>query len=55
MKRDFVAIKERGGVSAEIGEGLLEEVKEIFKAWHALKAGSLSREAFQQKMEPVQA
>jgi hypothetical protein len=55
LKRDFLAIKVRGGVSAEIGEGLLEEVKEIFEAWHALKDGSLSREGFQQKMEPVQA
>ena len=55
LKRDFLAIKERGGVSAEPGEGLLEQVKEIFTAWHALKAGSRSREAFQQEMEPVRA
>jgi transposase len=55
LKREFLAIKERGGISAEIGDGLLEEVKEIFEAWYELKAGSLSREGFQQKMEPVQA
>jgi transposase len=55
LKRDFLAIKDRGGASAEIGEGLLKEVKEIFKAWHALKARSTSREAFQQEMEPLQA
>ena len=55
LKRDFIAIRERGGVSAEIGEGLLKEVREIFKTWHALKAGSLSREAFQREMEPVRA
>jgi transposase len=55
LKREFLAISERDGVSAEIGDGLLEQVKEIFKAWHELKAGSLSREAFQRQMEPVQA
>ena len=53
LKRDFLAIKERGGVSAEIGEGLLEQVKELFQAWHELKAGNLSWEAFQQAMQPV--
>src|SRR5262245_12556617 len=55
LKRDFLAIKERGGASAEIGEGLLEQVKEIFDAWYALKAGSWSREEFQRQMEPIQA
>ena len=28
LKREFLAINERGGVSAEIGEGLLEQVKD---------------------------
>jgi len=55
LKREFLAIKGRGGMSAEIGDGLLEQVKEIFEAWRALKDGDLSREGFQQKMEPVQA
>jgi transposase len=54
LKREFQAIKDRGGVSAEIGESLLEEVKKIFKAWHELKAGSLSREQFRQEMEQIQ-
>jgi transposase len=55
LKREFLAIKERGAVSAELGAGLLEQVKEIFEAWRALKAGSLNREEFQQQMEPIQA
>jgi transposase len=54
LKRDFLAIKQRGGVSAEIGAGLLEKVKEIFEAWYELKAGSLSREEFQRQMKPIQ-
>src|SRR5262245_46280586 len=55
LKRDILAIKERGATSAEIGEGLMKQVQEIFKAWRALKAGSLNREAFQREMEPIQA
>jgi Transposase IS66 family/Family of unknown function (DUF6444) len=54
LKREFEAIKERGGASAEIGEGLLREVEELFDLWHELRAGSLSREEFQQRMEPIQ-
>jgi len=54
LKRDFQAIKDRGGVSAEIGESLLEEVEKIFKAWHELKDGSPGREQFRQEMEPIQ-
>jgi len=55
LKREFEAIKERGGASAEIGERLGEEVKAIFGLWHELRAGSLNREEFQQKVEPIQA
>ena len=54
LKREFLAISERGGASAEIGEGLLEKVKDIFEVWHELRTGSLSRAEFQQKMEPIQ-
>jgi transposase len=55
LKREFEAIKERGGASGEIGGGLLGEVKEIFALWHRLKAGNLNRQGFQQEMGPVQA
>ena len=55
LKREFEAIKQRGGTSAEIGAGLLEEVREFFDLWRRLRAGSLCREEFQQQMEPIQA
>jgi transposase len=55
LKREFEAIKQRGGTSAEIGAGLLEEVRDLFDLWRQLRAGSLSREEFQQQMEPIQA
>ena len=55
LKRELEAIKQRGGTSAEIGAGLLEEVRDLFDLWRRLRAGSLSREEFQQQMEPRQA
>jgi len=54
LKREFEAIKQRGGTSAEIGAGLLEEVRDLFDLWRQLRAGGLSREEFQQQMEPIQ-
>jgi transposase len=54
LMREFLAISERGGASADIGEGLLEKVKDVFEVWHELRTRSLSREEFQQKMEPIQ-
>jgi len=54
LKREFEAIKQRGGTSAEIGAGLLEEVRALFDLWRRLRAGSLSREEFQQQIEPIQ-
>jgi transposase len=54
LKREFQAIKDRAGASAEIGESLLRGVKEIFEAWYELRAGSLSRKEFQRAMEPIQ-
>jgi len=30
LKREYEAIKQRGGTSAEIGAGLLEEVRNLF-------------------------
>lgn len=55
LKREFEAIKQRGGTSAEIGAGLLEEVRNLFDLWRQLQAGGSSREEFQQQTEPIQA
>ncbi|MCA1600491.1 MAG: IS66 family transposase, partial [Acidobacteria bacterium] len=54
LKRDFQAITERGGESAEVGAALLAETKEVFDLWHQVKAGTLSRRKFRKLMVPVQ-
>jgi transposase len=53
LKRDFQAISERNGESQEIGEALLGETKEIFRLWHQVTDGTLSRRKFQQLLRPV--
>ncbi len=45
---------ERGGASQEIGEALLAETKELFRLWHQVKAGTLSRRKFQKSVAPVE-
>ncbi len=54
LKRDFQAITERGGASQEIGAALLAETKELFRLWHQVKAGTLSRRKFQKSVAPVE-
>ena len=54
IKRDFQALSERAGESKEIGEKLLTQTKEVFRLWHEVKAGDLSRRKFQKLIAPVQ-
>lgn len=54
LQRDFQAIAERSGESQEIGEALLAQTKEVFRLWHELRAGTLSRRKFQRLIAPVQ-
>jgi transposase len=53
LKRDFQAICERGGESPEIGEAVLAETKEVFRLWHQVRAGVLSRRRFQRLIVPI--
>jgi transposase len=54
LKREAQAISERGGKSAEIGQELLAEVKNLFERWYQLREGSIERQAFQTAMEPIE-
>jgi transposase len=53
LKRDFQAIAERAGDAQEIGEALLAQTKEVFRLWHELREGSISRRKFQHLIAPV--
>ncbi len=44
--REFQKIAERGEESQRIGEGLLEQARRLFKWWHRIRDGTLTRAAF---------
>jgi transposase len=50
IKRDLTAISERSGVSQEIGQALLRRQKRLFRLWHQVRDGTLSRSDFQAKV-----
>lgn len=47
LKRDFVRISERAGASGEIGRALLQQTSKLFRWWHRVRDGTLSRELFE--------
>ena len=53
LERDFIKLMERGGASEGIGEALLEYSDSMFKWWHRVRDGTMSRKKFAKKMEPV--
>jgi hypothetical protein len=55
LKRDFQAIAERAGDSKIVGEGLLEQSKELFRLWQQVRDGTLQRLDLRQLVEPVKA
>ena len=44
--REFRKITERGAESQAIGEGLLEQARQLFKWWHRVRDGTLTRLGF---------
>jgi hypothetical protein len=46
LKRDFVAMSQRSGVSAEIGDALLRRQRRLFRWWHRVRDGTMSYELF---------
>lgn len=46
LKRDLTAMAERPGVAHDIGEGLLRRQRRLFRWWHQVRDGTLSREPF---------
>lgn len=46
LKRDLTAMAERKGASQAIGEALLRREQRLFRWWHRVRDGTLSREQF---------
>jgi transposase len=51
--RDIEAIIARGGRSAEVGEALRVEARQMFQWWHRVRDGTLTHASFRTDMQPV--
>jgi len=54
LKRDFRKIVECGGPSAFVGRRGLRIVKDLFAAWHAYQAGTITRRRLQELIAPLE-
>ena len=48
LKREFIKISERPGVSAELGTALVKQQEKLFELWHRVRDGTLSRDDFRE-------
>jgi transposase len=53
LRRDFQAMIDRGKPGQAIGEALLGQSNTLFRLWHRLREGKLSRAGFQRAVQPV--
>ncbi len=53
LKRDFLKISERSGVSRQIGRDLLAQEKKLFRLWRKVRDGTLERNIFQSKVRKI--
>jgi transposase len=53
LKRDFTAMAERAGVSAEIGQDLLDIESAVFDLWHDLRNGVIGRIGLAEQIRPL--
>jgi len=54
LQRDFQAFVERGGNSQLLGEALLAQVELMYEWWYRVRDGTMPRQVFQEKMQPLQ-
>ncbi|RUS92267.1 IS66 family transposase ISH10B [Dulcicalothrix desertica PCC 7102] len=43
LKREFIKISERSGVSGEVGAALVKQQEKLFELWHRVRDGTLAR------------
>ena len=53
LKRDFKSFLDYGKAARRIGEQLLCQRRKLFRAWHKVRDGTMSRAEFQLAMRPV--
>jgi Transposase IS66 family/Family of unknown function (DUF6444) len=46
LRREFIKISERTGVSAQLGTALVKQQEKLFELWHRVRDGTLCRDEF---------
>lgn len=53
LKRDFQFMSERGKSAGRIGAELVNLTKQMFRVWHRVRDGTLTRPVFRRRIEPI--
>ena len=53
LKREFIKISQRPGVSKEIGNALVKQQEKLFELWHRVRDGTLTRCEFQLLLQEI--
>lgn len=53
LKREFIKISERPGVSAELGTALVKQQEKLFELWQRVRDGTLCRRDFAQLVKDI--
>lgn len=53
LRREFIKISERTGVSAELGTALVKQQEKLFELWHRVRDGTLSRGDFGELVQQI--
>jgi transposase len=53
LKREFIKISERPGVSGDIGNALVKQQEKLFELWHRVRDGTLKRCEFQLLVQQI--
>ena len=55
LRREFIKISERSGVSTELGTDLIKQQEKLFELWHRVRDGTLERSEFQLLVQFIRA
>jgi transposase len=53
LKRDFASFLDYGKQARQVGRSLLADTRRLFRLWHRVRHGTLSRVKFQERMAPI--
>ncbi len=53
LKREFIKMSERSGVSRQLGEALLKQQEQLFESWHRVRDSTMTSREFIESVNPI--